>query len=666
MTDRIDATSAAWALELAREALARPGAPAEMPQRLLVVDVERQRAVWFEDSGPVAAWSVSTARAGLGGEEGSFRTPPGWHRVHRRIGESAESGSLFVGREPTGETWRGETRDDDLILTRILTLDGQEEGLNKGPGCDSLERYIYVHGTNHEGLIGRPMSHGCVRMTNDDVRHLFEHIREGDFVLIAAPVPRAIPDPWTGGRFHYAGLGGSGMSALAQFQVMTGGRASGSDRAFDVGERAEFREQLEHLGITVMPQDGSGVTGDCAALVVSTAVEEQVPDYAKARANGIPIVHRSELLAHFVASRRSVAVSGTSGKSTVTAMIFEILVGAGRDPSVITGADLRLLEARGFPGNAWAGGSDLLVIEADESDGTLVRYAPAVGVILNLQRDHKEMNEVAAMLAVLRARSAEALVVGEDENLDALAGGALRFGFGPGADLRGEDVELGPAGSRFRVQDVIFALPVPGRHNVANALAAIATCRTLGLPLADMAAPLAGFQGVGRRFQTLGTPRDIMVVDDFAHNPDKIAAALATAQLRAGRVLAIYQPHGYGPTRFLRQDFVDTFTRKLRPDDRLWMLEIFYAGGTAQRDFSAADIVAEIACEGVLAEFAPSRAWLADRIAGEARVGDLVLVMGARDPSLTGFAREIVAAIEVAELGSPGQNQVTLNSKIGL
>lgn len=157
-----------------------------------------------------------------------------------------------------------------------------------------------------------------------------------------------------------------------------------------------------------------------------------------------------------------------------------------------------------------------------------------------------------------------------------------------------------------------------------------------------------------------------MVVDDFAHNPDKIAAALATAQLRAGRVLAIYQPHGYGPTRFLRQDFVDTFTRKLRPDDRLWMLEIFYAGGTAQRDFSAADIVAEIAREGILAEFAPSRAWLADRIAGEARVGDLVLVMGARDPSLTGFAREIVAAIEVAELGSPGQNQVTLSSKIGL
>ena len=637
-----------------------------MPSRLLVVDVERQNAIWFEDSEPRAAWPVSTARAGLGGEENSYRTPPGWHRVHRRIGENAEAGSVFVAREPTGETWQGETREDDLILSRILTLDGLEDSVNRGPGRDSLQRYIYVHGTNHERLIGRPVSHGCVRMSNDDICTLFEHVREGDFVLIAEPSPRTIPDPQRAGRFHYAGLGGSGMSALAQFQVMTGGRASGSDRAFDRGERAELRAQLERLGINVTPQDGSGVADDCAALVVSTAVEEQVPDYAAARAKGIPIIHRSELLAHFVAARRTVAVSGTSGKSTVTAMIFEILAGAGRDPSVITGGDLRLLEARGLPGNAWAGSSDLLVIEADESDGSLVRYAPAIGVILNLQRDHKEMDEVAAMLAVLRVRSREALVVGEAETLDTLAGGALRFGFGPRADIRGRDVELAPLGSRFCVDGVAFTLPVPGRHNVANALAAIGACRTLGLPLTDMVAPLARFQGVGRRFQTVGTARGVVVVDDFAHNADKITAALATAQLRARRILAVYQPHGYGPTRFLRQDFVTTFTRELRPNDRLWMLEIFYAGGTAQRDFSAGEIVKEIAREGVRAEFAPSRAWLAARIAEEARPGDLVLVMGARDPSLTGFAREIVAAIEAAETGPSGQNHVTPHSKIGL
>jgi len=649
MTAPADPSLAARALDLARAALARRGAPPEPPSRLLVVDVERQRAVLIENGAAKAVWPVSSARAGIGGAEGSYRTPPGWHRVHRRIGEGAEEGSVFVSREPTGEMWRGEARDDDLILTRILTLDGLEEGVNRGPGHDSLERYIYLHGTNHERLLGRPVSHGCVRLSNVDICSLFAFMREGDYVLITEPVELAIPDPKGPGRFHYAGLAGSGMSALAQFQAMMGGRVSGSDRAFDCGERAELRTQLERLGIEIMPQDGSGVTDDCAALIVSTAVEEKVADFATARAKNIPIVHRSELLAHFVASYRTVAVSGTSGKSTVTAMVFEILEGAGRDPSVITGGDLRLLQARGLPGNAFAGASDLLVVEADESDGSLVRYAPAVGVILNLQRDHKEMEEVAAMFAVMRARSREALVVGEDENLDALAGGAIRFGFGPRAGIRGVNVELTPSGSSFIVDDVAFALPVPGGHNIANALAAIAAARALDVPLADMVGPLSCFQGVGRRFQTVGAARGVTVIDDFAHNADKIAAALATAKLNATRVLAVYQPHGYGPTRFLRRDFVDTFTRELRRGDRLWMLEVFYAGGTASRDFSAADIVEEIAENGVKAEFAPSRAWLAARIAEVASAGDTVLVMGARDPSLTDLAREIVA-----ELGRSG------------
>jgi UDP-N-acetylmuramate--alanine ligase len=275
-----------------------------------------------------------------------------------------------------------------------------------------------------------------------------------------------------------------------------------------------------------------------------------------------------------------------------------------------------------------------------------------VGVILNLQRDHKEMAEVAAMFTTLRARTRETLVVGEAENLDPFAGGALRFGFSSRADLRGEDVELGGAASRFRVEDTVFELPVPGAHNVANALAAIAACRALGVTLADMAAPLADFRGIGRRFQTVGRARGVEVIDDFAHNAEKIAAAIRTAHLRAKRVLAIYQPHGYGPTRFLRRDFVTTFSGELAPEDRLWLLEVFYAGGTATRDFSAADIVAEIAGRGANAEFAPSREWLIARIAQEARAGDLVLMMGARDPSLTELARAMLAAIGTAETGA--------------
>ncbi|HKQ59375.1 MAG TPA: Mur ligase domain-containing protein [Candidatus Eisenbacteria bacterium] len=458
----------------------------------------------------------------------------------------------------------------------------------------------------------------------------------------------AIPDPRRAGRFHYAGLGGSGMSALAQFQVMSGGTASGSDRAFDRGERTAGRQQLERLGVRVFPQDGRGVSDDCVALVVSTAVEDQVADVAAARERGIPIIHRSELLAYFVSRYRTIAVAGTSGKSTVVAMIFEILRGVGRGPSVITGGDLVVLQRELLWGNAWHGASDLLVIEADESDGSLVHYQPAVSVVLNLQRDHKEMDEVAAMFEALRTHTREAFVCGDAANLAPLAGGATVFGFGSFAHVRATDIVLGPGSSRFRVDGVPFTLPVPGRHNIENALAAIAACRSVGMEIRDMPAPLAGFEGVGRRFQSLGSARGVEVVDDFAHNPAKLAAAISTAQTRAGkgRVLAIFQPHGYGPTRFLRPDLVEAFSTLLRPEDMLWMLEVYYAGGTTNRDFSAADIVGEIAGRGARSEFAPSRDWLAARIAAEARAGDLVLVMGARDPSLTDLARQILGTLD--------------------
>jgi UDP-N-acetylmuramate--alanine ligase len=635
---------AAPALALAARSLSRPTAPfPELPGRFLLVDADRQRLFVIERGRAVASYLVSTAAAGIGGAEDSQRTPPGWHRVHARIGGGAPIGATFESREPTGAVWRGEPVDDDLILTRVLTLEGLEDGINRGAGVDSLARYVYVHGTNHPDLLGRPTSHGCIRMANDDVVALFDRVAEGEALVVVGT--GEVPDPRGPGRFHYAGLGGSGMSALAQFQVMIGGRASGSDRAFDRGERADARAKLERLGIRIVPQDGRGIDGDCSALVVSTAVEEDVADVAAARARAVPIVHRSDVLARFVADHRTIAIAGTSGKSTTVAMAFEILEGAGRRPSVITGGDLSILEERGLWGNAWSSGSDLLVVEADESDGSLVKYRPAIGVVLNLQRDHKEESEVARMFATFRERTRERLIVGEGENLAGLAAGALVFGFGPQAEVRGESLELSADRSRFTVGPTAFELPTPGRHNVENALAAIAACHAAGVPIAAMAGPLAGFRGVGRRFQVVGRSRGIEVIDDFAHNPAKLEAALATAQRRAGRVLAVYQPHGYGPTRFLRRDFVDSFVRALRPQDRLWMLEVFYAGGSAQRDFSAADLVAEIAARGARAEFAPSRSRLVERLATEAREGDLVLVMGARDPSLSDLARSVHAAL---------------------
>lgn len=619
---------------LALAALARPGCPfQELPVAVAVVDVARQRMGLLREGRLVFEAPVSTALNGIGGTENSFKTPPGWHRIARKVGEGAEPGTVFRSQVPTGEVWRGEAREDDLITTRILTLEGLEPGVNQGPGCDSLMRWIYVHGTNHEDRLGAPVSHGCLRLGNEAVVRLFEAMAEGDALVV---VPDDLADGLGLGRLHFAGVAGSGMSALAQFVAMKGGRASGSDRSFDRGERPEARRLLEGLGIGLHPQDGSGLAGDCAALVVSTAVEDTVPDVAEARRRGVPVLHRSELLAHLVAAHRTVAVTGTSGKSTTTALVFELLRGAGRQPSVLTGGDLRALQAEGHWGNAWADRSDLLVIEADESDGSLVRYHPAVGVVLNLQRDHQEPAVVLDFFRTFRAQCREALVLGDDPALEPLR---------PGLSLRAEAPELGPEGSHFVVEGQAFSLPVPGAHNVANALAALGACRALGVPLAELAAPLAAFQGVARRFQVLGSPRGVTVVDDFAHNPAKVQAALRTAKLRSGRVLAVFQPHGFGPLKFMREELVAVLAEESRPQDRFWMLPVFYAGGTARRDISSEEVVADLAARGVVAEAAPDRDTLGGRLAAEAREGDLILLMGARDPSLGPWAREVLARI---------------------
>lgn len=454
--------------------------------------------------------------------------------------------------------------------------------------------------------------------------------------------------PW----LHFVGVAGSGMSALAQFHVHRGGHATGSDRALDEGRHPEIRAALERAGVVIVPQDGSGLDPGCAAVITSTAVEAQIADVVRARELGLPIQHRSELLAVYVARHQTVAVTGTSGKSTTTAMIWTILAGCGRDPRLLTGGGLCALQALGHLGNAWGGvdpSGRLLVIEADESDGSLVRYQPWAGVILNLARDHKEIADVAAMFTTFRLNCGGPLIVGEDPNLDFLRPGAVTFGLGDRADVRGRDLVLGPRGVAFSVDGVRFELPWPGRHTALNALAAIAACRELEIPLVDMARALATFGGVERRFVSLGEAGGVEVIDDFAHNPDKLTAAIRAAcdrlEAGAGRVLAVFQPHGFGPTRFLRADLVAALAAALRPDDVLWLPEIFYAGGTVTRDLSSADLAADLRARHRDARFCADRAALPGLITATARPGDLVLVMGARDPSLTDLARAILARL---------------------
>ena len=469
---------------------------------------------------------------------------------------------------------------------------------------------------------------------------------------------RRDPRPW----LHFVGVAGSGMSALAQFHAGRGGRATGSDRAFDHGQLPEIRAALEAAGVAIVPQDGSALAGSCAAVITSTAVEARIADLVRARELDLPIQHRSELLAVYVARHRTIAVTGTSGKSTTAAMIWTILHGCGRDPRLLTGGSLVALQDRGFLGNAWSGehregeagnGDDpagaLLVIEADESDGTVVRYRPWAGVVLNLARDHKEIAEIAAMFTEFRLNCSGPLIVGEQPNLDFLRPGAVTFGLSEQAGVRGHDLALRPRAVSFTVDGVRFTVPSPGRHTALNALAAIAACRQTGIATAAMAAPLAGFRGVERRFISLGTAGGVEVIDDFAHNPDKLAAAITTAHgclgEGPGRLLAIFQPHGFGPTRFSRGDLVAALAAALRSQDVIWLPEIFYAGGTVTRDISSADLAADLVARGCEARFCAARDQLPPLVAAAARPGDLVLLMGARDPSLAGLGRGILAAL---------------------
>ncbi len=442
-------------------------------------------------------------------------------------------------------------------------------------------------------------------------------------------------------RVHFVGVFGSGMSALAQYLRFTGAEVSGSDRLFEHEDVAALRDRLKALEVSILPQDGSGVTGRTRFVCASTAIEGDNADLAAARRLGVPVVHRSDLLAAIVASRRTVAVAGTSGKSTVTALLFEILTRAGLSPGLLSGANLIRLEERGLIGNAFLGASDLLVVEADESDGSLVRYPPDTCVILNVSKDHKPVAETVGLFREFAARSRRAFVNADDPRLAEVPG--ARFGTSEGAGFRPDAVECLPRAVAVRRGGREFRLPLPGRHNVENLLAALCAAEALGADPGRVTAAVAEYRGVARRFAVTPTAAGVTVVDDFAHNPAKVTAAIAAARGLSARVFAVYQPHGFTPLRFFGAELAEAFREALRPGDGLLLLPVYYAGGTTARDVSSADVAARVGEAGFPVHVATDRDDAVGWLRQQARPGDVVLLMGARDPSLPALARRIAA-----------------------
>ena len=464
-----------------------------------------------------------------------------------------------------------------------------------------------------------------------------------------------------GRPLFFCGIGGSGMLPLAQIAAGCGHQVAGSDRSRDQGRSPEKFAWMEANGFALFPQDGSGVTSAEQVLVASAAIEDTVPEVARARALGCPRLSRAELLSRlFNAADFSVAVGGTSGKSTVTGMIAWILAEAGHDPTVMNGAVMKNFVSPANPfASARIGSPALFVSEVDESDGSIALYRPTVGVLLNVSLDHKSIEELRVLFGDYVAASATAVI-----NLDSpeaawlapRAGAKVTFGVKAAkADITVEaesitqtasGIEAAVIDNRSR-QAFPLELPMPGLHNLSNALAAIAAASAAGIGVEHAVFALRSFRGLARRFDVIGTsPGGVTVIDDFGHNPEKCAATLRTLKATPGRVIAFFQPHGYGPLRQMGEELARTFARELGPDDLTIMCDPVYFGGTVDRSVGTERIAALInAAGGVRAEHIPLREDCGTRIAALARAGDRIAVMGARDDTLTEFAQSILARL---------------------
>jgi UDP-N-acetylmuramate--alanine ligase len=443
----------------------------------------------------------------------------------------------------------------------------------------------------------------------------------------------------------FIGIAGAGMSAIAQYLAGTGKSVSGSDRYFKAEEINETKTKLEALGIGCFLQNGEGITTETDLVVVSTAIEDTVNEVQKARLLNIPVLKRSEVLAIIAKSKNTIAIGGTSGKSTTSAMLFNILEYAGWQPSIISGAGLTAIIKEGKIGNAKVGGGDWLVIEADESDGSIVHYHPKIGLLLNVDKDHQEIAELMQIFTLFKNNTEDLFIVNQSNVLANQLSQNIRHDFSvdahSGAGCIATDFEQHGFNIRFNVNNIPFSINAIGRHNMENALAATAVANQLGIAMETCAAALKNYEGIYRRNQVLGNKNGIWVIDDYAHNPVKCAAAIRSCQPVSEKVIAWFQPHGYGPTRFLRKDFVKEIAAALRTQDEIWMSEIFYAGGTAVKDISANDLIEDIKALGKNAFFAEDRKDLVNKIRPHLSGNAVLLLMGARDPSLEQFGNEV-------------------------
>ena len=460
-------------------------------------------------------------------------------------------------------------------------------------------------------------------------------------------------------RIHFVGIGGSGMSGIAEVLANLGYSVSGSD----LSENAAVR-RLRALGIRiVVGHDASNVDG-ADAVVVSSAVKPDNPEVVRAREAHIPVVPRAMMLAELMRFKQGIAIAGTHGKTTTTSLVAAVLAEAGLDPTCVIGGRLNSIGT-----NARLGKGEFLVAEADESDASFLYLQPVISVVTNIDADH--METYGQDFEKLKATFAEflghlpfyglAVICKDDPNARAIMPAVTRpmltYGIASDADLRAEDVRWDAGRMRFRAVSYVnhfgpldVLLNLPGEHNVLNALAAIAVAREVGAPEASIAKALAEFTGVGRRFQRYGEIAlagggSFSLVDDYGHHPAEMAATLAAARgsFPGRRLVLAFQPHRYTRTRDLFEDFV----RVLSTVDELVLADVYPAGEAPIVAADGRSLARAVRVAGkVEPVFVESTAEMAEAVRSRLRDGDVVITMGAG--SIGGLAPELAAAPEPA------------------
>ena len=462
------------------------------------------------------------------------------------------------------------------------------------------------------------------------------------------------PVPFDIGPVHFIGIGGIGMSGIAEIMLRQGYTVQGSD-----AKASANTERLAGLGAKIFVGHDAAHIDGASAIVHSSAIRPENPEMAAGRAARIPLVRRAEMLAELMRLRFSVAVGGTHGKTTTTSMIAALLDAGGLDPTVVNGG---IINAYGA--NAKVGEGEWIVVEADESDGTFLKLRSTVAVVTNIDPEHLDHHGDFAGLKRAFADFVQnipfygfaALCIDDPDVQDMAAGienrRLITYGTNPQAEVRALDMSMGPAGAAF---DVLITpgdgepvnlsgltLPMAGRHNVLNALAAIAVARELGVSDEAIRRGLAGFDGVRRRFTTTGVARGVRVIDDYGHHPVEIAHVLAAARaVTSGRVIAVVQPHRY--TR-LRDLFAD-FCRCFNDADVVVVADVYPAGEAPIDGFDRDNLAEGVRRHGhrhVLALDDPAN--LPAVIGAQAKAGDLVVFLGAGD--ITAWAYALPAQLD--------------------